>query len=196
MTNKQAQHLLGYLGYYVGTVDGEWGSGSRASCTAFQRDAGITPDGYHGPETWKALKKAIANDLTKPVEDATDVNVGNKTGTFWDEIEFFTREEFRCQCGGQFCNGFPTEPDETLVRLANDLRKQAGRPAHRSSGLRCRTWNTVQKGVANSKHMYGKALDFFIEGVSGPQLLAMAQADPRTSYAYIINGQYVHIDVD
>ena len=50
--------------------------------------------------------------------------------------------------------------------------------------------------IKNSKHLYGKALDFFIEGVSGQQLLAWAQADPRTSYAYIIdNGPYVHVDV-
>jgi hypothetical protein len=38
-------------------------------------------------------------------------------------------------------------------------------------------------------------LDFYIEGMTGPQLLKAAQADPRTRYAYIIEGQWVHVDV-
>ena len=198
MTIRQRQHLLAYLDYYVGPIDGDWGSGSREACRAFQRDRNITADGHGGPETDKALRHAVANDLTKPepVEDETDNNGRNKTGTFWDEIEYFDREEFRCKCGGKYCNGFPAEPDETLVRLANDLRKQAGSPAIPSSGLRCERWNAIQNGVATSRHKTGKALDFRIEGVSGSRLLAMAQEDKRCRYAYIIDGAWVHIDVD
>lgn len=191
MTDKQRQHLLGYLGYYEGIPDNIWGTLSKEACRRFQQYYGIRDDGYGGPETDKALLDAVAKGM--PVKD---INVPSKTGTFWDEIEYFTREEFRCQCGGKYCDGFPAEPDETLVRLVNDIRKKAGRPAHRSSGLRCPTWNSIQGGVSNSKHMSGKALDFFIEGVSGSDLLAMAQADSRTSYAYIIDGQYVHVDVN
>lgn len=187
MTMQQRQHLLGYLGYYKGTVDGIWGQMSQDACASFQRDWGtIAVDGCGGKETDRALREAIAADCLPEKQES---------GTFWEEIEFFTREEFRCQCGGRYCDGFPAEPEETLVRLVNDLRKQAGRPAHRSSGLRCPTWNVLQKGAKNSKHQYGKALDFYIEGISGKQLLTMAQADARTSYAYIIDGPYVHVDV-
>lgn len=187
MTIKQRQHLLAYLGYYMGAVDGIWGRQSESACAAFQKDVGtLAVDGKGGTETDRALREAVAAGCPSEKE---------KTGTFWEEIEFFTREEFRCQCGGRYCDGFPAEPEETLVRLVNDLRRQAGRPAHRSSGLRCPTWNAMQKGAKNSKHQYGKALDFYIEGISGKQLLAMAQADSRTSYAYIIEGPYVHVDV-
>ena len=42
----------------------------------------------------------------------------------------------------------------------------------------------------------GKALDFFIEGVSGETLRAYAAADPRCTYAYVISGDYVHVDVE
>ena len=200
MTIKQRQHLLAYLGYYVGQVDGDWGSLSKTACTAFQKDREITADGYGGPETDKALKHAVANDLFKrePVEDVTDINVGNKTetGTFWDHIRYWSREEFRCRCGGKYCNGFPAEPNQTLVELVDDIRHKAGRPGIPSSGLRCKTWNALQGGVANSDHMEGKALDFSIEGMSGSQLLALAQADSRTRYAYIIDGGWVHVDVE
>lgn len=195
MTIKQRQHLLAYLGYYDGQVDGDWGSGSREACRRFQQDMGLTVDGYGGPETDKYLKKAVADDAfkTEPVEEETG------TGTFWDHIRYWKREEFGCRCGeyhAPYCNGFPVEPDQTLVELADDLRHQFGRPAHPSSGIRCERHNADQPGAAsNSRHKYGKALDFFIEGVSGAQLLAAAQADPRTNYAYIIDGQYVHVDV-
>lgn len=203
MTDKQRQHLLAYLGYYKMNVDGDWGSGSREACKAFQRDRELTVDGLGGPDTDKALRYAVYNDLekTEPADNVTDNNVGHKTGTFWDHIRYWSREEFRCRCGGKYCNGFPAEPDQTLVELVDDLRSRAGRPGHPSSGLRCPTWNTLQKGVKTSKHQHGKALDFFIEGLSGQQLLSMALADPRTSYAYQIKDergnltQYVHVDV-
>ena len=190
MTIKQRQNLLAYLGYYVGTVDGIWGTLSETACAAFQKDRELAADGCGNSETDKALKQAVANDLFKsePVEET-------ETGGFWDNIRYWKREEFRCKCGGKYCNGFPAEPDQTLVELVNSLRANAGKPGHASSGLRCKTWNSIQGGVANSRHMTGKALDFYIEGLSGAQLLARAQADKRTRYAYIIDGQWVHVDV-
>ena len=191
MTIKQRQHLLAYLGYYVGNVDGDWGSGSRDACTAFQKDANITPDGYGGPETDNTLKKAVANDLIKP----EPVPEEGTSGTFWDGIKYWTREEFRCQCGGKYCNGFPAEPDRVLVELLDDVREHFGRPGHRSSGLRCKTWNAIQNGVATSRHQYGKAMDFRIEGQTAAQVLEYLYVHASTHYAYDIDGTYVHVDV-
>ena len=96
-----------------------------------------------------------------------------------------------------YCDGFPVEPDQTLVELVDDIRHKAGAPGHRSSGIRCRQHNADSGGVANSKHMEGKALDFWIEGMSGEQLLALVLADPRTQFAYIIipGEPYVHVEV-
>lgn len=169
MDNKQRQHLLAYLGYYVGAVDGIWGSGSREACLAFQRDRELTVDGYGGPETDKALRYAVYNDLekTEPVEDVPDNNVENKTGTFWDESEFFDREEFRCQCKGKYCNGFPVEPEEELIRTCNEIRRRLGVPVSivdsGGSGVRCPRHNAAVGGVGNSNHLYGKAADLHSE---------------------------------
>ena len=196
MDNKQRQHLLAYLGYYVGAVDGIWGSGSREACRAFQRDRELTVDGYGGLDTDKALRYAVYNDLEKPKPVDEDIDVPTNEGTFWGHIRHWSREEFRCRCGGKYCNGFPAEPNQTLVELVDDIRHKAGRPGIPSSGLRCPTWNSIQGGVANSDHCKGKALDFSIEGMSGSQLLYLAQSDPRTRYAYIIDGGWVHVDVE
>ena len=188
MTARQKQHLLAFLGYYTGAIDGIWGPLSEDAMTRFHRDfGGLDTAGMPGDATEKALRHAVAYGLPGREEP---------TGTFWDEIKFWSREEFRCQCGGKYCDGFPAEPDETLVRLADDIRTHFGRPGHRSSGLRCKTWNAVQNGVANSRHMSGKALDFRIEGHTGAQVLDYVLTLPGVRYAYDIDGTYVHMDVN
>jgi len=167
-------------------VDGIWGRNSASAASRFQRDfGGLTVDGVVGEQTQKALKQAVANGM--PEERAED--------DFWSHIRHWSREEFRCRCDGKYCGGFPAEPDRTLVELVEDLREKAGKPAHPSSGLRCPVWNEIQGGVSNSRHLTGKALDFYVEGLSGTQLLSLAQADHRTRYAYIIDGDWVHVDV-
>lgn len=193
MTIRQRQHLLAYLGYYVGTVDGDWGSGSRAACTAFQQDfGGIVVDGHGGTETDKALKHAVAYDMFK-VDSVVEETL---TGSFWDEIQYFTRDEFRCKCGGKYCNGFPAEPQEQLVRIADQLRKNLGVPITIVSGLRCPTWNQIQGGVDNSQHMYGEAADIYCRGIS--QLRVETELDNigGVRYHYAITGSdNVHFDI-
>lgn len=187
MTIKQIQHLLAFLGYYSGTVDGIWGKLSSDAAARFQRDYGnLAADGIAGEKTQEALRKAVSGGMPeKP-----------KGEDFWDQIRYWSREEFRCRCGGKYCSGFPAEPDRVLVELVDDIRETAGKPGHASSGLRCRTWNRIQGGAVNSRHMTGKALDFCIEGMPGSQLLSLVQKDSRTRYAYIIDGGWVHVDVE
>ena len=201
MTTKQRQHLLAYLGYYVGNVDGDWGTLPKTACRAFQEDfQGIKVDGYGGPETDKALRHAVAYDMFQ-VADATDNPVGDKkepTGIFWDEIEFFDRVEFKCKCGqyhAPYCNGFPEEPKEAMVRIADQVRRHFGKPAHVISGLRCPQHNADSDGVANSQHMYGEACDLMVEGVFSAELLAYVKTLPGVRYAYAINGTNVHFDI-
>lgn len=198
MTNKQRQNLLQYLGYYIGIPDGDWGQLSRDACKDFQSDQDLTPDGYGGPETDKALLYAVYNDLKKPqpVEDEVISNSETPTGTFWDEIEHFTRKEFRCKCGGKYCSGFPAEPKEQLVRIADQLRKNLGVPISIISGLRCSTWNSIQGGVSNSQHMYGEAADIYAQGISQARVEAELDNIGGVRYHYPITGSAnVHFDI-
>ena len=190
MTIKQKQLLLAYLGYYVGTIDGAWGTLSKTATTSFQKSYGLTADGVCGSATEKALKEAVYKGMPSKVTESV------KSGDFWDGIKYLSREEFRCQCGGKYCNGYPAEPSEKLVKLADRVRANFGKPLHRSSGLRCKTWNSLQGGVSNSRHMSGKALDFRIEGKSASEVLAYVQKQADCRYAYAIDGTYVHMDVE
>ena len=190
MTAKQKQCLLAYLGYYHGAIDGAIGPQTRASVLEFQRAEGLTADGSPGPLTQAALLDAVANGRFR--EDAKIPE--ESTGTWWDEIRYFSREEFRCPCGR--CGGFPVEPDETLVRLADRVREHFGTPANVSSGVRCQAHNDELSGSAkNSYHLRGKAMDFSVRGVSGSKLLAYVKTQ-QVHYAYQISGSdYVHMDV-
>ena len=191
MTVEQKQYLLAYLGYYVGIVDGVWGTLSETAMTAFKKDfAGLDVSGISKDAPEKALKHAVAYDLfkTEPVKE--------ETGTFWDEIEYFDHSEFKCKCGGKYCNGYPAEPDERMVRIADQLRKNLGVPITIVSGLRCKTWNAIQGGVSNSQHMYGEAADIYAKGVSQSRVEAELDKIGGVRYHYPIKGSSnVHFDV-
>ena len=173
MTIKQIQLLLTYLGYDPGDIDGANGKNTIAAVRRFQADYGLTADGDPGTMTQKMLIGAVAGTAAK----VTIVNKVDKvtTGTFWDDIQYFTREEFRCQCGGKYCDGFPAEPAEETVRMADEIRRRAGVPLTVNSGLRCEKHNAAVGGVANSLHRTGQAVDLG-GGISPKRLHAIADA--------------------
>lgn len=194
MNIRQIQNLLDYLGYAPGPIDGANGPNTRDAVTAFQRAEGLAVDGIAGANTQGKLLEAVAAGRVYKPQETTSKPPG-KTGTFWDEIRYFTREEFRCQCGGKYCNGFPAEPQELLLRQADTLRKTVG-PMRLSSGLRCKTHNAEVGGVSNSRHLSGKAMDFCVTGKTSAQLLAEIKKLPKIRYAYAINANYVHMDIE
>lgn len=160
MTIKQIQSLLTYLGYNPGAVDGADGANTQAAVRRFQQAEGLTADGVAGVQTQAALKDAVWQD--RFAKDNTVPSSGqppDKTGTFWDSIQYFTRTECQCKCGGKYCNGYPAEMSETTMRMADEIRRRAGVPLNNNSALRCQRWNAEQGGVANSNHMTGHAID-------------------------------------
>lgn len=144
MTNERKQRILCLITdeqgeyYYNGPLDGVW-----------------------GPESQKAADRFLQDFAGETAEETPT------TGTWWDEIEYFDREEFRCQCKGKYCNGFPVEPDETMVRTVDEIRRRLGVPVSivdaGGSGVRCSQHNANVGGVANSLHLYGKAADLHSE---------------------------------
>ena len=155
MNVLQVQCLLAYLGYPVGAPDGITGSQTRQAVKLFQAAEGLAADGDPGQETQAALLAAVsAGRMYTPTKTENA-----ETGTFWGEIRCFRREEFRCQCGGKFCNGFPAEPVEETVRLADEIRRRAGVPLNVNSGVRCTRHNADVGGVWNSLHLTGQAID-------------------------------------
>ena len=167
MTIKQRQHLLAYLGYYVGNIDGDWGTLSKTACKSFQKDFGLTDNGVCGTDTEKALTHAVCYGMpAKKVEAASG----------WEDIKYFKKAEFACKCG-KYCNGYPAEIDLKMVRYADAIRERIGKPISINSGLRCKTHNANVGGVSNSQHLYGAAADLGCPfgGVTPAKMAAIAE---------------------
>ena len=192
MTVRQIQLLLDYLGYSPGDADGIAGKNTRVAVAKFQADYGLTADGDPGAATQKMLIGAIAGTAEKVRKPDP---VSDKTGTFWDDIKYFTRDEpfIGCPCGR--CGGFPVEPAEKLMRLADAVREAAGKPMIPTSTVRCDAHNAEVGGVPTSRHRLGHAMDFWIPGMSSAQTLAIVRKQPNVVYAYAIDESAVHMDI-
>lgn len=181
--------------------DGLAGPKTVAALKAYQESKDLVQTGRVDDATWDALMEESPNLPDRepvPEVDSGEVVVSKNettTGIFWDGIVYFKRNEMRCKCGGRYCNGFPAEPQQLLMELADRARAHFGAPAHNVSCLRCPTWNALQGGVANSQHMYGEAMDIRIDGVTGDDLLAFFQQQPEVRYCYKINSTNVHFDI-
>ena len=193
MTTKQRQHLLAFLGYYVGNVDGEWGALSKTACTAFQKDfGGIKVDGFGGTETDKALKHAVAYGM--PAKEDTSTKEENATGNFWDGIKHFKRSEFACKCG-KYCNGYPAEIDMKIVKIADAIRERIRKPISVNSGLRCKTHNANVGGVSNSQHLYGTAADLGCPiGCTPSQMASIAEEIMGNTGGIGLYSWGIHVD--
>ena len=172
MTELQINSLLCYLGYFD----------TKEALKKFQADNGLEVSGICDTETEKALLDAV----NKPDRETED---------FWDGIKYFKREEFKCKCG-KYCDGFPVEPEKKLVTVADRVREHFGKSAIVSSGVRCKQHNANVGGVENSRHLFGKAMDFRVSGKSASEVLSYVKKQPEIRYSYAIDKNYVHMDIE
>lgn len=193
MDTRQIQALLVYLGYDPGEVDGLPGKNTRRAVLAFQAQEGLEQDGSPGPLTQAALLEAVACGRCRQAQASGAQTVPE----WWADIRYFKRTDsgIACPCGR--CGGFPVEPTERLMRLADRVREAADAPMCPSSTVRCQAHNDELSGsVPNSRHLSGKAMDFCIRGWGADRTLALVRKQPEVRYAYAIDNRYVHMDVE
>lgn len=211
MTIYEQQCLLGFLGYLPPlSQDGVYGQQTQNAIKSFQRDYGLTPDGDAGTATQKMLRGVVAGTVARkgpPANNVAQEAQRATTGTFWDRVKYFRREEFRCPCGK--CSGFPVEPQEAIVMEADAMREHlgvpvtiiplSGDPHAGGSGVRCKEYNaTFPNSVSNSRHLEGKAVDF---STSAPTDKVESWLNTRRNagklrYWYRISDSSWHMDVE
>ena len=194
MTLKQKQALLAYLGYYDGPLDGLWGEKSQKATEAFQRGYQLTVDGIFGAAAEKRILEEVAagEEPTQQTQAATETG---EAADWWKNIRYFTRAEFKCKCGGKYCNGYPADIDMSMVKIADEIRNRIGKPIQINSGLRCKTHNANVGGVSNSQHLYGNAADLGCpSGCTPAQMASIAESIIGNTGGIGIYSWGIHID--
>ena len=176
---KELQQLLNKHGFNL-AVDGIIGNDTINAIKSIQAKKGLKVDGIAGANTIKALKGSTSVSKTD-----------------WTKFKYFKKSEFKCQCGGKYCNGYPAEMSSKLIDILEELRVYFGKPITITSGLRCKKHNAAVGGVSNSMHQYGKAADIYIPGVDKAKIKAKAY-ELGAAYCYYGTagmGDAVHINV-
>lgn len=156
------------------TADGKVGAMTKARAKIWQSSQGLTPDGIFGAKSRARMKEYLNS---------------------WDCIKYFKKSDFNCPCCGK--NNMRIE----VVKIADQIRAHFGKPAHITSGTRCVKHNAKQKkSVPNSRHLDGRAIDMYVDNVSGGTLLAYCKtlvANKQLRYTYRISdtGMACHIDI-
>ena len=79
----------------------------------------------------------------------------------------FDAKEFRCECGGRYCCGFPDYMKPVELNAIQLVRDHYKKPITVTCGLRCSKYNSALTGsVPNSPHKTGRAIDFYQQGVT------------------------------
>lgn len=79
----------------------------------------------------------------------------------------FKPEEFKCECGGRYCTGYPSWMKKVELENLQTIRNHYKKPMIVTCGLRCRPYNNSLAGsISNSKHLSGYATDFYMAGVT------------------------------
>lgn len=184
---KTRQTYLKTLGFYKGEVDGLEGKLTKAAYLALQK-AYFTrksdQDGIYGTDTERLLLSVYR----------VKKNCKN-----------FKVEEFKCQCGGKYCSGYPAALDEQFLKNLQKVRDKYG-SVRITSGMRCDRHNANVGGSSGSRHRLGKAADFYVSCCAKEsgrkQVMTYWKTLPKWRYTYCnIGGNYpnmgsaVHVDV-
>ena len=105
----------------------------------------------------------------------------------------FRVKEFRCKDGSD-----PIFVDSDLVDLLQKIRDHFGKPVNINSAFRTASHNAKQKKASKySQHLYGKAADIWISGVSVDTLAAYAETllPNRGGIGRYYTDKFVHVDV-
>ena len=202
MTMTRLQMNLKFLGLYQGPIDGIKGIQTINAIKKFQETNNLKVDGIAGQQTIDKVREIITNIQTK-IGVTADGVAGLKTidayfrncnKETWEDIKHFKKSEFTCKCGCGLKN-----IQLEFVKIADEVRVHFGNSAIVTSGSRCPKHNAEVGGVANSRHLKGKAIDMYVQNISWYDLLEYLrelEQKGKIRYCYHINNSdCCHFDI-
>lgn len=195
------------------TPDGVYGRNTNNKLVSrvktLQGVVGVSQDGVIGDKTISAIKRkqkswGLTQDGIAGKKFWAKVNQKSTTpGASGGSSAHFAKSEFKCKCGGKYCNGYPAgNTNAKLLAILEKIRAHYGRPVTIRSGQRCNRHNANIGGAKNSAHKKGKAADIYIKGIcdtaSGRKQVVKLAYSYGAKYAYANTrqmGTSVHINV-
>lgn len=165
---KERQEKLKYLGFYKGAIDGIEGVKTKRAYKDLQDTyffRAKDKDGKYGANTEKLLLCAF--------------NVKKYTKNF--DIK---KDKLYCRCKGKYCTGYPAVIQVDLLKNLQAERDKWGGTSV-TSMLRCKTWNKEVGGSTTSRHMSGKAVDFW-----NKHTLTLAKRKDVINYWFKLNNPH------
>lgn len=175
---KDIQRLLNKFNYSL-SVDGIVGNNTIKAIRDFQSKNNLVVDAIVGEKTYQKLGNYTCDSLT------------------WNSIKHFKKSEFTCECGCGLNN-----INLKLVKVLDDIRSHFNSPLIVTSGCRCYNHNKNIGGIEGSRHVFGKAADFYVKGISTNKLLSYCKklvTNNVIRYTYTNNSNMkgaVHIDIN
>lgn len=124
--------------------------------------------GEYNEESIRALQKKYLR--AKDVDGIYGTDTDNLLRHVYNVKKYtknFEPEEFKCECGGRYCTGYPSYMKKVELENLQSIRAHFGKPMTVTCGLRCKPYNASLAGsIPNSKHLNGYATDFYMKGVT------------------------------
>ena len=125
--------------------------------------------GEYNEANIKALQKKYMSRKSD-VDGKYGQNTDNLLRTLYNTKAYtknFKVEEFKCECNGKYCCGFPDYMKPAELKMIQAIRDHWGKPVTITCGLRCAQYNKSLNGsIQNSLHLTGNALDYYQQGVT------------------------------
>lgn len=182
---KKQQTYLKKIGLYSKKVDGIKGSGHKKAIKHFNIIFLNKKSEEYTEETDKLLREFYNAYMADAYMTESD----------WKFFKKLKKSEYKCKCGGKYCDGHPHKIHKRLVMQDQYARNVYGKPLYLTSGLRCTKHNKNSGGVAKSKHLYGRGSDKYIKGVKASDLRKTINELEFVNYSYDVTSSVVHSDV-
>lgn len=127
-------------------------------------------------------------------EESAVLSEADIAGTFWEDLQFFTYDEFQCKCGCE-----RNEMKHSFMLLMDNLRSEYGSPIRISSGYRCPDHNNnVSSTGFDGPHTTGRAADIYVSGNRAFDILFFIMQQGFTGVGVSQKGnhssRFLHVD--
>lgn len=187
LTIKERQTYLKKIGLYTKSIDGIVGSGHKKAVKQFNIIFLNKKSKTYYEDTDKLLRKIYDSYSKSKYMVDTD----------WQYFKSFKKSEYKCKCGGKYCNGYPSKIAMRLVMADQYQRNYYGVSVSLTSGIRCEKHNKNVGGTSNSYHKKGRSSDTITSGKSSATVRNMIYKNSKTklpfvTYSYDITSSSMH----